>query len=102
MFTLRKVITTLADSSKSKSKNKVLSHVPYRDSKLTSLLKQSLGGNSYCLMVACLSPSDAYVEENLSTLDYATQASKISNAPVINEDPKIRKIKELQAKCSAL
>jgi len=53
-------------------------------------------------MVACLSPSDAYVEENLSTLDYATQASKISNAPVINEDPKIRKIKELQAKCSAL
>ena len=39
---------------------------------------------------------------NLSTLDYATQASKISNAPVINEDPKIRKIKELQAKCSAL
>jgi kinesin family protein 4/21/27 len=56
LFTLRKVITTLADGSKNKSK--ILSHVPYRDSKLTSLLKQSLGGNSYCLMVACLSPSD--------------------------------------------
>jgi len=72
LFTLRKVITTLADESSKKSRSKVLSHIPYRDSKLTSLLKQSLGGNSYCLMVACLSPSDAYLEENISTLRYAT------------------------------
>ena len=45
------------------------------------MLKQSLGGNSYSLMVACLSPSDAYAEENLSTLNYATKASKIQNQP---------------------
>ena len=49
--------------------------MPYRESKLTCLLKQSLGGNSYTLMVACLSPSDRYFEENLSTLNYASQAS---------------------------
>ena len=50
-------------------------HVPYRDSKLTSLLKQSLGGNSYCLMVACISPSDKFYEESVSTLNYATRAA---------------------------
>jgi kinesin family protein 4/21/27 len=69
------------------SKN-VGEYIPYRDSKLTSLLRQSLGGNSYCLMVACLSPSDTYIEENLSTLAYASKASTIHNKPVRNEDPK--------------
>lgn len=63
--------------------------VPYRESKLTSLLKQSLGGNSYTLMVACLSPSDRYIEENLSTLNYASRASMISNVPTKNVDPKM-------------
>ena len=47
-------------------------HIPYRDSKLTSLLKQSIGGNAYCLMIACVTPSDNYYEENVSTLNYAT------------------------------
>jgi kinesin family protein 4/21/27 len=47
-------------------------HIPYRDSKLTSLLKQSIGGNAYCLMIACVTPSDHYYEENVSTLNYAT------------------------------
>ena len=63
--------------------------IPYRDSKLTQLLKQSLGGNSYTLMVACLSPSDKYLEENLSTLNYASRASQISNLPTKNIDPKL-------------
>jgi hypothetical protein len=94
---LRKVITGLADSYKSK-KATALSHIPYRDSKLTCLLKQSLGGNSYCLMIACLSPSDAYLEENISTLNYATKASFISNEPVKNEDPKLKLINELKHK----
>lgn len=62
--------------------------MPYRESKLTCLLKQSLGGNSYTLMVACLSPSDKYFEENLSTLNYASRASQISNLPTKNIDPK--------------
>jgi hypothetical protein len=54
-------------------------HVPYRDSKLTSLLKNSLGGNSMTLMVACLAPVDQFFEENLSTLEYASKAARITN-----------------------
>jgi hypothetical protein len=94
LFTLRQVITSLAEGSK--KKNTLNSHIPYRDSKLTSLLKQSLGGNSYSLMVACLSPSDLFVEENLSTLNYAMKASYIANEPVQNVDPKVRLINELK------
>ncbi len=90
---MRQVITGLAEGGK---------HIPYRDSKLTSLLKQSIGGNSYCLMIACLSPSDAYLEENLSTLAYATKASFISNEPVKNEDPKMKMINDLKNKVAAL
>ncbi|KAH9138331.1 hypothetical protein AeRB84_017349 [Aphanomyces euteiches] len=59
-------------------------YVPYRDSKLTSLLKHSLGGNSITVMVVCLSPSDLCYEENLSTLQYAARAQQISNTPVKN------------------
>eukprot|EP00347_Sterkiella_histriomuscorum_P021623 403333334 len=101
LFTLRKVITGLAESSKSKQKA-ALQHIPYRDSKLTCLLKQSLGGNSYCLMIACLSPSDNYIEENISTLNYATKASYISNEPVKNEDPKMKMINDLKQKVLTL
>ena len=89
LFTLRQVITQL-------STGKAAEHIPYRDSKLTSLLKQSLGGNSYCLMLACLTPSDAYWEENVSTLTYATKAASISNTPVKNLDPKTRLLKGLK------
>ncbi|KZC12163.1 Osmotic avoidance abnormal protein 3 [Dufourea novaeangliae] len=63
-------------------------HVPYRDSKLTRLLRDSLGGNARTLMIACISPSDADAEETLSTLRYAARARCIKNKPVINEDPK--------------
>lgn len=62
LFTLRQVISTLADWNKSKSTAKEHSHIPYRDSKLTSILKQSIGGNSYCLMIACISPNDSFFE----------------------------------------
>ncbi len=77
-------------------------YVPYRDSKLTSLLKQSIGGNSFCLMVACLAPTDAYTEENLSTLNYATKASHVANEPIRNVDPKTRAMRELKHEVSAL
>lgn len=70
--------------------------IPYRESKLTCLLKQSLGGNSYTLMIACLSPSDRYLEENLSTLNYAAKASLISNIPTKNIDPRLLELNEFK------
>jgi hypothetical protein len=77
-------------------------YVPYRDSKLTCLLRQSLGGNSFCLMIACLNPCDAQIEENLSTMQYASQASYISNRPVRNDDPKARQIASLKQEVKRL
>jgi hypothetical protein len=93
---LRKVITALTES---KSNNEV---VPYRESKLTQLLKQSLGGNSYTLMMACLSPSDKFIEENLSTLNYAARASLISNLPTKNIDPQMVQLNETKKKMKDL
>eukprot|EP00959_Pyramimonas_sp_CCMP1952_P256235 5351892-Pyramimonas_sp.AAC.1 len=72
-------------------------HVPYRDSKLTSLLQQTLGGNSITVMIACVSPSDLSYEENLSTLEYASRAKNITNHVFANEDPKSRLIRQLKA-----
>ena len=80
---LRRVITALTESKKGMDPN----FIPYRESKLTQLLKQSLGGNSYTLMMACISPSDLFIEENMSTLNYAAKASLISNIPTKNVDP---------------
>lgn len=77
-------------------------YIPYRESKLTCLLKQSLGGNSYCLMLACLNPCDAYIEENFSTLQYAGRAAFISNKPIKNEDPKTKLIDDLKHQVKVL
>ena len=77
-------------------------YVPYRDSKLTCLLRQSLGGNSFTLMLACLNPCDAQMDENLSTLSYASKASFISNKPVKNEDPKTQQIADLKRQVKIL
>lgn len=71
-------------------------HVPYRDSKLTRLLQDSLGGNTRTLMVACLSPADNNYEESLSTLRYAHRAKSIQNRPRVNEDPKDALLREYQ------
>ncbi|CAE7550184.1 kif4 [Symbiodinium sp. CCMP2456] len=99
LFVLRRVITAL---SKRDSQNVTdHTHVPYRESKLTSLLQNSLGGNSYLIMLACLAASERHDDENLSTLQYASQAACIRNAPQVNIDPKDRKIQELEAKLSA-
>ncbi|XP_078740661.1 LOW QUALITY PROTEIN: chromosome-associated kinesin KIF4-like, partial [Lampetra fluviatilis] len=62
-------------------------HVPYRDSLLTRLLQDSLGGNSLTLMVACISSADSNLEETLNTLRYADRARKIKNKPIVNRDP---------------
>lgn len=63
-------------------------HIPYRDSKLTRLLQDSLGGNTKTVMIAAISPSDFNYDETLSTLRYASRAKSIKNKPRINEDPK--------------
>ncbi len=69
LFTLRQVISALTENaSTSKTGGGQYTYVPYRESKLTTLLRQSLGGNSYTLMIACLSPLDDYLDENISTL----------------------------------
>ena len=119
LFTLRQVITCLAATSSASSipadqllqppggtgggsGNPASSHVPYRDSKLTSLLKNSLGGNSMTLMVACLAPVDTFYEENLSTLDYASRAARITNQVALNEDAKTKLVRELRAEVAFL
>uniref|UniRef100_A0A1I8H0F2 Kinesin-like protein n=1 Tax=Macrostomum lignano TaxID=282301 RepID=A0A1I8H0F2_9PLAT len=72
------------------------SHVPYRDSKLTRLLQDSLGGNSRTLMIACVSPADTNFEETLNTLRYADRARQIKNKPVVNRDPQQAEILRLR------
>jgi len=77
---LGNVITALVDGKSA--------HIPYRDSKLTRLLQDSLGGNTKTIMIAVVSPADYNLEESLSTLRYASRARRIQNKPVVNEDPK--------------
>ncbi|XP_034501488.1 kinesin-like protein KIF17 isoform X3 [Ailuropoda melanoleuca] len=77
-------------------------HIPYRDSKLTRLLQDSLGGNTKTLMVACLSPADNNYDETLSTLRYANRAKNIKNKPHVNEDPKDALLREYQEEIKKL
>nr|XP_016852542.1 PREDICTED: kinesin-like protein KIF17 isoform X5 [Anolis carolinensis] len=91
---LGNVISALADG---RSK-----HVPYRDSKLTRVLQDSLGGNTKTLMIACLSPADNNYDESLSTLRYAHRAKNIKNKPRINEDPKDALLREYQEEIKTL
>eukprot|EP00042_Codosiga_hollandica_P055475 m.778932 g.778932 ORF g.778932 m.778932 type:complete len:1027 (+) comp59124_c0_seq13:51-3131(+) len=77
-------------------------HIPYRDSKLTRLLQDSLGGNTKTLMVACLSPADNNYEETLSTLRYANRAKNIKNKAKINEDPKDALLRQYQEEIEKL
>ncbi|KAG8377564.1 hypothetical protein BUALT_Bualt08G0046200 [Buddleja alternifolia] len=83
LLALGNVISALGDEKKRKEGL----HVPYRDSKLTRLLQDSLGGNSRTVMIACISPADINAEETLNTLKYANRARNIQNKPVINRDP---------------
>ncbi|KAK9510750.1 hypothetical protein O3M35_005471 [Rhynocoris fuscipes] len=72
------------------------SFINYRDSKLTRLLQDSLGGNSVTLMIACVSPADYNQEESLSTLRYADRAKKIKNKPIVNQDPCVAELSRLR------
>ena len=71
-------------------------HIPYRDSKLTRLLQDSLGGNTKTVMIAAISPSDFSFDETLSTLRYASRAKAIKNKPRVNEDPKDALLKQYE------
>ncbi|XP_059408801.1 kinesin-like protein KIF16B isoform X5 [Carassius carassius] len=105
LVTLGNVISALADLSleggNSHLKKKQV-FVPYRDSVLTWLLKDSLGGNSKTIMIATISPADVNYGETLSTLRYANRAKNIINKPTINEDSNVRLIRELRAEIARL
>lgn len=101
LSTLGRVIAALADLSTVKKK-KGATQVPYRDSVLTWLLKDSLGGNSMTAMIAAISPADINYDETLSTLRYADSAKRIKNHAVINEDANARMIRELKEELAVL
>ncbi|XP_073794244.1 kinesin-like protein KIF1B isoform X25 [Danio rerio] len=105
LTTLGKVISALAEvdncTSKSKKKKKT-DFIPYRDSVLTWLLRENLGGNSRTAMVAALSPADINFDETLSTLRYADRAKQIKCNAVINEDPNAKLVRELKDEVSRL
>uniref|UniRef100_A0AAY4C3Q7 plus-end-directed kinesin ATPase n=1 Tax=Denticeps clupeoides TaxID=299321 RepID=A0AAY4C3Q7_9TELE len=105
LTTLGKVISALAEvdncTSKSKKKKKT-DFIPYRDSVLTWLLRENLGGNSRTAMVAALSPADINYDETLSTLRYADRAKQIKCNAVINEDPNAKLVRELKDEVTRL
>ena len=77
-------------------------HVPFRDSKITRMLQDSLGGNSKTLMIACISPADVNADETVNTLKYANRAKNIKNKPIINRDPNSAKIEALRLRMGVL
>lgn len=102
LTTLGLVISKLADQTNGKNRSGNDKFVPYRDSVLTWLLKDNLGGNSKTVMVATISPAEDNFEETLSTLRYADRAKRIVNHAVVNEDPNARIIRELRMEVEAL
>lgn len=93
LSSLGNVISALAEKSP---------HVPYRDSKLTRLLQDSLGGNSKTIMIANIGPSEYNYNETLTTLRYAHRAKTIQNKPVMNEDPQDTQLREYQEEIARL
>ncbi|XP_030646391.1 kinesin-like protein KIF21A, partial [Chanos chanos] len=96
LLALGNVISALGDRSKRST------HVPYRDSKLTRLLQDSLGGNSQTVMIACISPSDRDFMETLNTLKYANRARNIKNKVVVNQDKASQQISALRTEIARL
>ncbi|KAJ8006889.1 hypothetical protein DPEC_G00111900 [Dallia pectoralis] len=96
LLALGNVISALGDRSKRST------HVPYRDSKLTRLLQDSLGGNSQTVMIACISPSDRDFMETLSTLKYANRARNIRNKVMVNQDKASQQISALRTEIARL
>ncbi|KAG5446701.1 Chromosome-associated kinesin kif4b [Clonorchis sinensis] len=98
LLALGNVISALCEKDAKKR-----SHIPYRDSRLTRLLQDSLGGNSMTFMLACVSPADSNMEETLSTLRYADRARLIKNKPILNRaDPKDAELARLRSMIAQL
>jgi DNA repair exonuclease SbcCD ATPase subunit len=95
LLALGNVINALADEERHAKEKKI--HVPYRQSKLTRLLQDALGGNSQTLFLACVSPADTNASETLSTLHYANRARNIKNAPTKNVDVTVVELQRLHA-----
>ncbi|PRQ48038.1 putative plus-end-directed kinesin ATPase [Rosa chinensis] len=98
LLALGNVISALGDEKKRKEGM----HVPYRDSKLTRLLQDSLGGNSKTVMIACISPADINAEESLNTLKYANRARNIQNKPIVNRDVISNEMQKMQEQLKLL
>ncbi|XP_063791665.1 chromosome-associated kinesin KIF4-like [Pseudophryne corroboree] len=96
LLCLGNVVSALGDDTKKGG------FVPYRNSKLTRLLQDSLGGNSHTLMIACVSPADSNMEETLNTLRYADRARKIKNKPIVNTDPQAAELHRLKQQVQEL
>ncbi|KAH9314827.1 hypothetical protein KI387_023454 [Taxus chinensis] len=92
LLALGNVISALGDEKKRKEG----CHVPYRDSKLTRLLQDSLGGNSRTVMIACVSPADTNAEETLNTLKYANRARNIHNKAIVNRNPMAAEMQKMR------
>uniref|UniRef100_A0A8R1E4Y5 Kinesin-like protein n=1 Tax=Caenorhabditis japonica TaxID=281687 RepID=A0A8R1E4Y5_CAEJA len=93
LLILSQVIAALATKQK---------HIPYRNSVITRVLQDSLGGNSYTVFLACISPADTNSQETLNTLRYADRAKQIKNKPIVNKNPKAEEIAVLQAQIKRL
>lgn len=94
LSTLCHVISSLTDPKST--------YIPYRDSKLTRLLQDSLGGNTKTVMIANIGPADYNFDETINTLRYANRAKNIQNKPRINEDPKDALLREYQDEVTKL
>lgn len=99
LLALGNVISALSSDNSAKKKNV---HIPYRESKITRILKDSLGGNSNTLMICCISPSSCNLDESINALKYASRARYIRNKPIVNMDPEQQKFVEMQSEIQAL
>jgi len=96
LLVLGNVISALGDEARKGS------HVPYRDSKLTRMLQDSIGGNSRTLMIACISPADSNFAESYNTITYANRARNIKNKPIVNRDARDAKMAAMMQQIARL
>ncbi|KAI0219309.1 hypothetical protein LSAT2_029120 [Lamellibrachia satsuma] len=96
LLALGNVISALGDIKRKAT------HIPYRDSKITRLLKDSLGGNAKTVMICCISPASSNFDETLNALKYANRAKNIKNKPIVNRDPQSVRFEEMQSEINAL
>ncbi|XP_033108904.1 kinesin-like protein KIF27 [Anneissia japonica] len=96
LLALGNVISALSDQKKKNA------HIPYRDSKITRILKDSLGGNAKTCMITCISPSAVNFDETLNSLKYANRAKNIKNKPIVNQDVQSIRMEEMQTEIQAL